>query len=64
MVCKHDVVEMDIACSDGYCPLCLSTKCEVLRNLLECVKGFIGTNVSASSEARLISRIDQFLKEN
>lgn len=64
MVCNHEVWEMDTAIADGYCPLCLSTKCEVLRNLLECVKGFIGTNVSASSEARLISRIDQILKEN
>lgn len=64
MACNHSIIEKDEAIADGYCPLCQSTRCEVLRNLLECVKGFIGTNVSASSEARLISRIDQILKEN
>lgn len=29
--CTHDMADMDTACADGMCPLCLARECEELR---------------------------------
>jgi hypothetical protein len=35
MTCSHDIIEMDNACADGMCPLCLATKVKELTDAVD-----------------------------
>ena len=35
MSCNHDLADMETACADGMCPLCLAAKVRKLRDAIE-----------------------------
>lgn len=56
MTCPHEHHEMDSACADGICPLCLSAKFLAIVRLLRIIAR--GVEIGQSGRARDLNRGD------
>jgi hypothetical protein len=55
--CSHDLMEREVACADGYCPICLVARIAKLEQVVEAAKEILANGYDQGRRIKLRAAI-------